>query len=217
LNNRCLFRVRALAIASTCAALTLSPTPSDAVEAASSADISASSAPTTNRVWSRAQDLALFALGLIGVDYRFGGNTPEAGLDCSGLVRYVFQQVTGIILPRTSFELSRMGKKVTVAELKVGDLVFFNTRSLPFSHVGIYLGDDRFVHAPSRGREVEIVSLSGSYWRTRFDGARRPVALSTEPQFSQDAHAAGNASSGVTPTAASAAPLTEIPAVDTVD
>ena len=217
MNTGCLFKVRALAIASTCAALALSAGLSAAAEAAPSADVSASPAPATNRVWSRAQDLALFALGLIGVDYRFGGNTPEAGLDCSGLVRYVFQQVTGIILPRTSYELSRIGKKVTVADLKVGDLVFFNTRSLPFSHVGIYLGDDRFVHAPSRGREVEIVSLSANYWRTRFDGARRLVAISTEPQLSQDAHAAGNASSSVPPSATSAAPLTETLAVDAVN
>ena len=84
-----------------------------------------------------------------------------------------------------------MGKRVTVADLKVGDLVFFNTRSLPFSHVGIYLGDDRFVHAPSRGREVEVVSLSASYWRSRFSGARRLVALSTEVPASQGTHETG--------------------------
>jgi cell wall-associated NlpC family hydrolase len=126
-------------------------------------------------VWHSAQDLAIYALGLIGVDYRFGGTTPERGLDCSGLVRYVFQQVTGVILPRTSQELSRIGEKVTVADLKPGDLVFFNTRQLQFSHVGIYLGEDRFIHAPRRGGEVEIVTLSKEYWRKRFDGARRLV------------------------------------------
>ncbi len=190
MNARSLFRVRALAVAATCGIFSLSPGASAAGEAApSTGDASTASAPS--RVWSRAQDLAIFALGLIGVDYRFGGNTPEAGLDCSGLVRYVFQQVTGISLPRTSQELSRMGKKVTVADLKVGDLVFFNTRSLPFSHVGIYLGEDRFVHAPSRGREVEVVSLSASYWRSRFSGARRLVALSTEVPASLGTHEAG--------------------------
>jgi cell wall-associated NlpC family hydrolase len=178
--------------------------PGASAEAAAAADVS-----VTNRVWNRAQDLAIFALGLIGVDYRFGGSTPEAGLDCSGLVGYVFQQVTGITLPRTSQELSRVGRKVTVADLKVGDLVFFNTRSLPFSHVGIYLGDDRFVHAPSRGGEVEIVSLSANYWRTRFSGARRLAALSTETQLSQDAHAAGNALPRLPLTATSLPPLIE--------
>jgi cell wall-associated NlpC family hydrolase len=132
-------------------------------------------APVPATVWHGAQDLAIYALGLIGVDYRFGGTTPERGLDCSGLVRYVFQQVTGVTLPRTSKELSRLGEKVAVAELMPGDLVFFNTRQLEFSHVGIYLGDDRFIHAPHRGGEVEIVTLSKTYWQKRFDGARRLV------------------------------------------
>jgi hypothetical protein len=132
-----------------------------------------SQAPTT--VWHGAQDLAIYALGLIGVDYRFGGTTPERGLDCSGLVRYVFQQVTGVTLPRTSQELSRLGEKVPVTGLMPGDLVFFNTRQLQFSHVGIYLGEDRFIHAPRKGGEVEIVTLSKGYWQKRFDGARRLV------------------------------------------
>src|ERR1700730_16501479 len=192
MTARPLFRGRALAVAATFGLLSLSPWPSAAAEATSAMGDAASTTSAGTRVWRRAQGLAIFALGLIGVDYRFGGNTPEAGLDCSGLVRYVFQQVTGISLPRTSQELSRMGKKVTVADLKVGDLVFFNTRSLPFSHVGIYLGDDRFVHAPSRGREVEVVSLSASYWRSRFSGARRLVALSTEASPLQGAHEAGD-------------------------
>jgi hypothetical protein len=126
-------------------------------------------------VWHGAQDLAVYALGLIGVDYRFGGTTPEHGLDCSGLVRYVFQQVTGVTLPRTSQELSRIGETITMGELKPGDLVFFNTRRLQFSHVGIYIGEDRFIHAPRRGGEVEVVTLSKDYWRKRFDGARRLV------------------------------------------
>jgi len=114
---------------------------------------------------------------LIGVEYRFGGNTPESGLDCSGLVRFVFQEVTGVTLPRTSREMSGLGAKVTVGDLKPGDLVFFNTRRFQFSHVGIYLGDNRFIHAPSRGSEVEIAVLSESYWQKHFDGARRLVGV----------------------------------------
>jgi NlpC/P60 family len=133
------------------------------------------STPVPATVWHGAQDLAIYALGLIGVDYRFGGTTPDRGLDCSGLVRYVFQQVTGVTLPRTSQELSRLGTKVPVADLMPGDLVFFNTRRLQFSHVGIYLGEDRFIHAPRQGGEVEIVTLSKAYWQKRFDGARRLV------------------------------------------
>jgi hypothetical protein len=89
------------------------------------------------------------------------------------LVRYVYQQVTGVTLPRTSQEISHLGQKIPVAELMPGDLVFFNTRRLQFSHVGIYLGEDRFIHAPRQGGEVEIVTLSKDYWQKRFDGARR--------------------------------------------
>jgi len=114
--------------------------------------------------WNGAQDVAIYALGLIGVD-------------CSGLVRYVFQQVTGVTLPRTSKELSRLGNNVASADLVPGDLVFFNTRRLPFSHVGIYLGDNRFIHAPSTGSEVEISRLSESYWQKHFNGARRLVGV----------------------------------------
>ena len=125
--------------------------------------------------WQTAQKLSSVALGLIGVDYKFGGNSPETGLDCSGLVRYVFQEVTGIVLPRTAKEMSRVGDKVAIDELKPGDLVFFNTRHFAFSHVGIYLGDNRFVHAPSRGREVEVATIDKSFWQKRFNGARRLV------------------------------------------
>jgi cell wall-associated NlpC family hydrolase len=146
-----------------------------AVRAAPAPAAPTAPAAATTTVWHGAQDLAVYALGLIGVDYRFGGTTPERGLDCSGLVRYVFQQVTGVILPRTSQELAHIGEKVTVADLEPGDLVFFNTRRLQFSHVGIYIGEDRFIHAPRRGGEVEVVTLSKDYWRKRFDGARRLV------------------------------------------
>jgi len=125
--------------------------------------------------WHTAQELSAFALGLIGVDYRYGGDSPETGLDCSGLVRYVFQQVTGVTLPRTAKEMSHVGDKVGLDDLKPGDLVFFNTRRFAFSHVGIYLGDNRFIHAPSRGREVEIATFDKSFWQKRFNGARRLV------------------------------------------
>ncbi len=123
--------------------------------------------------WNSAQDLTVFALGLIGVDYKYGGSNPETGLDCSGLVRYVFQQVTGVTLPRTAKEMSRVGDKIALDDIKPGDLVFFNTRRFAFSHVGIYLGDNRFIHAPARGREVEVATFDKSFWQKRFNGARR--------------------------------------------
>jgi len=130
--------------------------------------------------FASARNLTSAALDLIGIRYKWGGNTPETGLDCSGLVRYVFQQVTGVTLPRTARDMSRLGEKVAVADLRPGDLVFFNTRRFAFSHVGIYLGDNRFVHAPRRGREVEIATLESSFWQKRFDGARRMAGILPE-------------------------------------
>jgi hypothetical protein len=132
---------------------------------------------TTPTLWQQAQDVAIFALGLIGVDYRFGGESPATGVDCSGLVRYVFQQTTGITLPRTSAQLGKLGANVGGSQLMPGDLVFFNTRRFVNSHVGIYLGDNRFVHAPSTGSEVEISSLDEAYWRQHFTGARRLIGV----------------------------------------
>jgi cell wall-associated NlpC family hydrolase len=127
--------------------------------------------------FSGAQDLATTALDLIGIRYKWGGETPATGLDCSGLVRYVFQQVTGVTLPRTAKDMSRLGDEVAIRDLQPGDLVFFNTRRFAFSHVGIYLGDKRFVHAPRRGREVEVATLDSGFWQKRFDGARRMVGV----------------------------------------
>ena len=95
------------------------------------------------------------------------------GLDCSGLVRYVFQQAGGIALPNTSREMSRVGENVSRDSLQPGDLVFYNTLRRAFSHVGIYLGDDRFIHAPSSGGEVRIDNMTSEYWKARFNGARR--------------------------------------------
>jgi cell wall-associated NlpC family hydrolase len=142
--------------------------------------------------WHTAQSLSTYALGLLGVNYKFGGNTPESGLDCSGLVRYVFQQVTGVDLPRTAKAMSGVGTSVPVADLKPGDLVFFNTRRFAFSHVGIYLGDNQFIHAPRTGREVEVTTLDKRYWQTRFNGARRLVGVLPEliPALVSEARAA---------------------------
>ena len=145
------------------------------VSSAHAQSLASSAADAAGKVWTGAQDVAAYALGLLGVNYKFGGNSPETGLDCSGLVRYVFQEVTGVSLPRTAKEMSGLGSKVTIADLKPGDLVFFNTRRFAFSHVGIYLGDNRFVHAPRRGREVTVASLDQAYWQKHFNGARRLV------------------------------------------
>jgi cell wall-associated NlpC family hydrolase len=122
---------------------------------------------------SRASELALQAIGMLGIHYKLGGNSPDAGLDCSGLVRYVFFQAWGKTLPRTSEEISRVGKQIDNQDLRPGDLVFYNTLKRGFSHVGIYLGDNKFIHSPSTGGQVRIESMDLSYWKNRFNGARR--------------------------------------------
>lgn len=127
----------------------------------------------TNRYVAKARELALQAIGFLGIDYKYGGDSPETGFDCSGLVHYVFSQVTGLMLPRNAQDISRVGEDITRDELQPGDLVFFNTLRRPFSHVGIYLGGHRFIHAPSRGGQVEIVNMTSRYWQKRYNGARR--------------------------------------------
>ena len=124
-----------------------------------------------------AKDITDSALDLIGVKYKFGGQSPERGMDCSGFVRYVFEQVTGVSLPRSAREQAKVGEKVAIDELKPGDLVFFNTRRHANSHVGIYLGDSTFIHAPSKNGSVRVTSIDGRYWKARFDGARRLLGV----------------------------------------
>lgn len=130
---------------------------------------------------NRASEVALQSMGLLGIRYKMGGNSPESGLDCSGLVRHVFKQAWGTVLPRTTEEISRVGEQVDHDELRPGDLVFFNTLRRTFSHVGIYLGDNKFIHSPSAGGKVRIESMDIAYWKKRFNGARRI----NEPQTSQ--------------------------------
>ncbi|AIO31943.1 C40 family peptidase [Burkholderia pseudomultivorans] len=121
----------------------------------------------------KAGDVVVSALNMIGVRYRWGGNSPDSGLDCSGFVRYVFQDTLGMSLPRRAEEMSRVGEKVSMSNLKPGDLVFFNTMRRTFSHVGIYIGDNKFVHSPSTGSTVRVDDLDNGYWEKRFTGARR--------------------------------------------
>lgn len=122
---------------------------------------------------SKAGDVVVGALNMIGVRYRWGGDTPDSGLDCSGFVRYVFQDTLGMTLPRRAEEMSRVGEKVRVSELKPGDLVFFNTMRRSFSHVGIYIGDNKFVHSPSTGSTIRVDDMENAYWEKRYTGARR--------------------------------------------
>jgi cell wall-associated NlpC family hydrolase len=113
------------------------------------------------------------AMQLIGVRYRWGGNTPQSGLDCSGFVRYVFNDTFGFLLPRKSSQMSKVGLQIRKDELQPGDLVFFNTMRHAFSHVGIYLGDNKFIHAPSKGKSIRVDDMTKVYWEKRYNGARR--------------------------------------------
>ncbi len=127
------------------------------------------------RYTNSAQDLILKGLELVGVNYRRGGTNADSGLDCSGFVQLVFKDAVGLILPRTAREQSQVGDNIDKTELKPGDLVFFNTMRHAFSHVGIYLGDNRFLHSPRSGAEVRVEDMRQSYWVKRYNGARRVV------------------------------------------
>lgn len=155
-------------------------------------------------------DLALQALALVGVPYRFGGEDPARGFDCSGLVRHVVRAVLGQELPRNSEAIARIGQSVRHDALQGGDLVFFNTRGHRNSHVGVYVGEGRFVHAPARNGLVRVEALADRYWRVRFNGARRvhgdaaagagaPADRArppAEPRSNSDEPAGSNASGG---------------------
>lgn len=133
------------------------------------------------------QEMLDTALSYLGVPYRFGGASPRTGFDCSGLVNHVFRQAFGLSLPRTAREIARNGAAVARGELLPGDLVFFNTRGFLNSHVGIYLGDSKFVHAPNARGRVRIDDLDNTYYRTRFNGARRISANEADAAAITDA------------------------------
>jgi cell wall-associated NlpC family hydrolase len=126
-----------------------------------------------SRAVSSAEGTLDRALDFIGIRYKRGGSTPEAGFDCSGFVRYVYNETLGLVLPHNAKAISQEGERVEQAELKPGDLVFFNTMRRAFSHVGIYLGDNLFVHAPRSGARVRVEDMSDRYWSRRYNGARR--------------------------------------------
>lgn len=120
-----------------------------------------------------AADLVDNALGLLGVRYRRGGSTAETGFDCSGFVKAVYAQTLGLVLPRRAEQQAAVTQKIDQSELQPGDLVFFNTMRRAFSHVGMYIGDGKFVHSPRSGEAVRVEEMDQSYWRRRFNGARR--------------------------------------------
>lgn len=141
------------------------------------------------RVEDRTSELVMTAMGFLGVPYRRGGNDAR-GFDCSGFVRSMYERTIGLVLPRLAKDQAAATQPIDKKELQPGDLVFFNTMKRAFSHVGIYVGDGKFIHSPKPGAQVRVEDMHKSYWARRFDGARRvvnwsaeePAAPSPEPQ-----------------------------------
>ena len=125
------------------------------------------------QVAHQASDLVLHAMGFLGVPYRRGGSTVETGFDCSGFVRAIYEKSVGLILPRSAHQQAAATEVIDKKDLQPGDLVFFNTMRRTFSHVGIYVGDGKFIHSPRSGQTVRVEDMRQSYWQRRFDGARR--------------------------------------------
>ena len=124
----------------------------------------------------RASELVGNAMGFLGVRYRRGGTSVETGFDCSGFVKAMYEQTVGLMLPRRAEEQAAATQKIDKKDLQPGDLVFFNTLRRTFSHVGIYVGDNKFIHSPRPGAQVRVDDMGMSYWTRRFDGARRVLA-----------------------------------------
>lgn len=146
------------------------------------------SLPLVQQVRDAASDLVVSAMNFLGVRYRRGGNSAEQGFDCSGFTRYVFENSLGLMLPRRADQQARQAGLMSVRaeELRPGDLVFFNTMRRAFSHVGIYVGEGKFIHAPRPGGEVRIDDMRAGYWTKRFNGARRadlplPGVIAAQP------------------------------------
>jgi cell wall-associated NlpC family hydrolase len=138
-----------------------------------------------NSVRDTASDLVMTAMNFLGVPYRMGGNSEQQGFDCSGFTRHIFENSIGLVLPRRADEQATSAGLLDIrrTELKPGDLVFFNTMRRTFSHVGIYVGDDKFIHSPRAGGAVRIEDMRDSYWSHRFTGARRADLSAATPQL----------------------------------
>ena len=136
-----------------------------------------------NTVRDRASDLVMSAMNFLGVPYRRGGISESSGFDCSGFTRHVFENSIGLVLPHRADEQATSAGLLDIKrqELKPGDLVFFNTMKRTFSHVGIYVGDDKFIHSPRAGGEVRIEDMRESYWARRYTGARRADLSAASP------------------------------------
>lgn len=131
--------------------------------------------PSSYQSSSNGDELTRYARSLLGAPYRYGGNDPDSGFDCSGYVSHVYNHVAGIKLPHNSAQISRYGRFVYRTDLRDGDLVFFNTSHQKYSHVGIYIGNGTFIHSPSSGGSIRIDELNNPYWQRNYNGGRRVI------------------------------------------
>jgi cell wall-associated NlpC family hydrolase len=145
------------------------------------------------QVGERTGDLVSTAIGFLGIPYLRGGNSAETGFDCSGFVRAIYKETIGLVLPRSADQQANATQKIDKSELKPGDLVFFNTMKRTFSHVGIYLGEGKFIHSPRSGASVRIEDMRIPYWNVRFDGARRVQGDAMDASILQTLKAADTA------------------------
>jgi cell wall-associated NlpC family hydrolase len=141
------------------------------------------------KVEARATELVMNSMAFLGVPYKRGGTNADTGFDCSGFVRAIYEQTAGLVLPRKAEQQAAATQKIDKTDLKPGDLVFFNTLRRTFSHVGIYVGNGKFIHSPKPGAEVRVEDMGVSYWAKRFDGARR---VSADESTASTAAAAAN-------------------------
>jgi len=137
-------------------------------------------------VGEKTTDLLGQAMGLLGVPYRRGGTSENTGFDCSGFVRHLYEQSFGKLLPHRASDQAKVTEAIDPTELKPGDLVFFNTMKRAFSHVGIYVGDGKFIHSPRAGKSVQVDDMRSAYWQKRFNGARRVDTPSNSVQPTGD-------------------------------
>jgi cell wall-associated NlpC family hydrolase len=164
MRHKILYSIVFCCLISGCSSLSTSPSGAPANSPAHAA-----TAPAT----PQHTEALLVAIMALDTDYRYGGHSFANGFDCSGLVAYVFKSAWGLELPHNSRAQSEIGTPIDSSALRPGDLVFYNTANRPYSHVGIYLGDGKFIHAPRTGARVRIESLHKRYWARRYDGARR--------------------------------------------
>ena len=169
------YLLQALAVWAVLAACSSSPIKHSAPVSTATPSHTAPPEPNSTLSPEQAQGLAVYALGLVGTPYKWGGNTPESGFDCSGLIAFVYKSQTGVKSPRTVLALKTWGHEVTREQLRTGDILLFGSaKDKEPSHAGIYVGEDRFVHAPSTGGTVKLSKLTSTYWREKELSIRRP-------------------------------------------